>query len=197
MKLNEIFSQTDYYVEEISRSDSEMLQAFADFYNESGQLSWKLNVSKLKGKLGSRGLAYGLFADGELVGTIGLKQTDIQGYRGAEIGYLMIDEEHRSFRNLMMLYKQALRGAKRFDIVFVTTNIKNRPINVLLTKTNKIEKILKIKSPYSSNKLYVWQSLRTNGDVPRDERYEVLRQHFIENIISEYGETEDEISPNQ
>lgn len=185
MKLTEIFSQADYYVEEISKSDTEQLQNFADFYNESGQLSWKLNISKLKSKLGSRGLAYGLYTNGELVGTIGLKQTDVQGYNGAEIGYLMIDEEHRSFKNLMMMYKQALRGAKRFDIVFVTTNIKNRTINVLLSKTNKIEKILKIKSPYSSNKLFVWQSLRTNGDVPRDERYEVLRQHFEDNIISE------------
>lgn len=185
MILKNLFEQATYTVHEIDKSDGDGLQAFCDFYNNSGQLSWQLTPSRLKGKLGSRGSAHGLYIDGELVGTVGLKQMDVSGLIGAEIGYLMIDEKHRSLQNLMLLYKDILDQAKKFDTTFVTTNIKNKTINTLLKRSNKFEKALMIKSPYSNNRLFVWTTKISNRKYSEEERYVAIKSHFYENIIRE------------
>jgi hypothetical protein len=185
VKIQQLYEQLSYEVIKISKSDNEGLQSFSNFYNDSGQLSWQLNAQRLKSKLGSKGVAYGLYYDGELVGTIGLKQMDVGGLNGAEIGYLMVSKDHRSLPNVMMMYKEILTAAKRFDVVFVTTNILNRPINVLLQRTNKIEQILKIKSPFSANKLFVWSSKISNHKYSPEERMAAIRTHFEDNILDD------------
>ena len=45
-------------VSEIEPSNKDLLSQFCDFYNESGQLSWQLNATRLLSKLGSQGKAY-------------------------------------------------------------------------------------------------------------------------------------------
>ena len=185
MKFNQILMEesVQYEVRRIKATDNNELQKFADFYNESGQLTWKLNPQRLKSKLGSIGRLWGLYIEGtdQMVGTIGIKE--IEDELG-EIGYLMIDPAHRSFPNLMSLYKSAFKYSRKFDSVYITTNIKNVVINKLLERTPKIEKMFKARSLFGggTNILYVW-IVRTGR-----ENRERVTQYFGENILQEYDE---------
>jgi hypothetical protein len=185
MKISNLFEQQSYSVREISKSDIEGLEEFCVFYNASGELSWQLNPQRLKSKLGSKGRAYGLYFDDMLVGTIAIKQIGMENMIAGEAGYIMIDIEHRSLPNVMMLYKEILVAAKKFDIIFATTNIENRAINTLLKRTNKFEQILKIKSPFSANKLFVWSSKISNHKYSPEERMAAIRTHFEDNILDD------------
>ena len=92
----------------------------------------------------------------------------------------MITKEHGSLPNVMLLYKAALKRAKMFDAVFMTTDIKNKVINKLLGKSTKANQFLKIKSPFGSNKLFVWQVGKS------EEGKEIISKHFDEYVIEEY-----------
>jgi len=185
MKLQQLSEQesTNYELRTIKISDSQGLQQFSEFYNEAGTLSWKLTPNRLKQKLGSRGRLWGLFIEGtdEMVGSIGLKTIkDDEGQSLAEMGYLMIAKGHGSLPNVMTLYKAALKRVKSFDAVFMTTDVKNRKINKLLDRSNKSHLVLMIKSPFSNNKLYVWQVGKSS-----DSR-SIIYSQFSQHILQEY-----------
>lgn len=186
MKFNQTIikeASNDYEIRIMKIANRDNLQTFSDFYNEAGTLTWKLTPSRLKQKLGSRGRLWGLFVKGtdEMVGSIGLKTIkDEEGSSLAEMGYLMISKGHGSLPNVMLLYKAALKRVKMYDAVFMTTDIRNKVINKLLDKSNKSHLFLKISSPFSSNKLYVWQVGKS------EEGKEIISKHFAEHILQEY-----------
>lgn len=185
MKLKELLSEEtlQYEVKRIKNSDRDELQKFADFYNQSGQLSWTLTPQKIIQKLGSKGRIWGLYIKGtsDLVGTIGIKDLSVGEQDMGEIGYVMVSPEHRSLQNLMMMFKEVIRYSRKFDDVFATTNTNNRPINVLLDRTGKADKILKIRSPYSRNLLFVWNiNTSRSGD-----NTQALVAHFKQHILME------------
>jgi len=176
--------ENQYDLRPIKITDAEGLQQFADFYNDSGNLTWKLTPNRLKKKLGSRGRLWGLYQQGsdQMIGSIGLKTIkDEEGSRLAEMGYLMIAKTHRSLPNVMILYKAALKRVKTFDAVFMTTDIKNKTINKLLDRSAKSELILQIKSPFGNNKLYVWKVGRRDN-----EARSIIDQYFSDHIIKEF-----------
>lgn len=187
MKLDQALTEAsnDYEIKIIKISDGEGLQAFANFYNKAGTLSWQLTPARLKKKLGSRGRLWtlNLVGTGDIVGSIGLKTIkDDEGSTLAEMGYLMLDKGngHGSLPNVMLLFKAALKRVRSFDAVFMTTDIRNKIINKLLDRTNKITLSHKINSPFSSNKLYVWRVGK------KESADEIIRNNFEEHIIKEY-----------
>lgn len=192
MKHTQLFEQAmQYDVRLIPLSDVDGLQAFADFYNESGQLTWQLTPSRLKQKVGSKGKLWGLYPQGsdEIVGTIGLKtiqshNSDTPDVDLGEIGYVMVDSEHRSLQNVMKMFKVVLAKARKFDAVYITTNVKNKTINKLLDRTPKTDKILLVKSPFGGgqNKLVVYMVNTTKSP----NRESLIKDYFSEYTISEY-----------
>jgi predicted acetyltransferase len=192
MKLNKLIDEVqlneeavDYEVRKIRVSDAAGLQEFSDFYNNSGELTWKLTPQRLKKKIGSKGKLWGLYVKetGEMVGSIGLKHVnDGATVDIGEMGYAMLHPDHRSLPNLMTIFKQAIRKARAFDAVYVTTNTKNRTINKLLDRTPKLEKILKIKSQFSNNLLYVHYVKNTGNE----QNEEIIRAYFKEHTLQEF-----------
>jgi hypothetical protein len=180
--LNE--EEVSYEMRKIKVSDNQGLQMFSDFYNESGQLSWRLTPQRLKSKMGSKGQLWGLFIKGtdEMVGSIGLKHIkEDASVDLAEMGYLMLHPNHRSLPNLMTLAKKAIMKAKSFDAVYITTNVKNRTINKLMDRTPKADKILKIKSNYSNNLLWVYSINSTRSPLNED----MIKAHFKDVTLQE------------
>lgn len=194
MKFNTLLEQdlqlmveqaSEYVVKKIRLSDNEELDRFAKFYNDSGELTWKLTPQRIKTKMGSKGKLWGLYTKDtqELVGTIALKHVnDGASVDIGEMGYLMVHPEHRSIQNLMVLFKQAIKKAKLFDAVYVTTNVKNRTINKLLDRTPKLDKILKIKSQFSNNHLFV-HTVKNAGDINSED---IIKAYFKENTLQEF-----------
>lgn len=185
MKIRELINeqQYQYEVKKIRLQDSSALQDFADFYNSASQLSWSLTPSRIKQKMGSKGRLWGLYIKGTdiLVGTIGLKHIESDGHDLGEMGYTMVDPDHRSLQNIMLLYKEAIKKAKRFDTTFITTNVKNKTINKLLDRTPKVIQLYKIRSTFGTgNMLYVWGVKTSNFDP------EIIKQHFFQNIVQEF-----------
>jgi len=188
MKIDDILVEgiddTRYDIKKILLSDTLEVQKFADFYNISGQLSWKLTPQRLKQKMGNKGMLWGLYNmdTDTLVGTIGLKQIEDSEHDLGEIGYVMVDEAHRSLPNIMKLYKTVIRKSNRFDAVYITTNVKNKVINKLLDRTPKVDLTLKVNSPFSANKLFVYV-VKNSGD----KNYkDIIQEYFSEYIIQEY-----------
>lgn len=174
---------TQYEIRIMKIADKSDLQQFSDFYNGANNLVWKLTPARLKARLKSRGRLWGLFIKGsdEMVGSIGLKTIkDDEGASLAEMGYLMVTKEHGSLPNVMLLYKSALKRVKMYDAVFMTTDVKNKTISKLLNKSSKANKFLKINSPFSTNKLFVWQVGKS------EEGKEIISKHFDEYVIEEY-----------
>ena len=189
MKVSHIFTKkqiiieqesNQYEVRKIMLTDNNELQKFADFYNMAGQLSWQLNPSRIKSKIGTKGRLWGLYIKDSdmLVGTIAVKEIETEL---GEVGYLMLDPDHRSFKNVMTLYRVILKYSRKFESVYITTNIKNKTINKLLDKTEKIEKMFMAKSQFGggANLLYVW-IVKTGRENP-----ERIREYFNTNIIQE------------
>ena len=171
-------------VKEIRKSNQEELKKVSDFYNQAGQLSWQLNPNRIKQKMGSKGKIWALYnPDNEIVGTIGVKVLEEDEYDIGEIGYVMIKEGYRSIRNLLMLYDIAFKYAKRFDAMIITTRVSNKRINTLLNQSKRVERLFKIRSPYSTNLLYVWIVKR--GRLEMNERKEIVRDYFAGHIIKE------------
>jgi len=184
MKLDQALDQSlQYEVRKIKNSNREELQKLIDFYNQFGQLKRTITLQKLLQKIGNKGRMWGLYIKGteELIGSIGIKDLSIGDKDIAEIGYIMVEPEHRSFKTVMMLVKETLRYARRFDDAFITTNIKSKAMNQLLDRTGKAYKILKIKSPFDRSLLYVWNvSTSKSGD-----NVQVLTDHFRKHILME------------
>ena len=172
-----------YFVKRIDRNDTDLLSQFADLYNQSGQLTWQLSPSRVVQKLGRMGEAYGLFVDVDkhavrLVGTVAVKASDIAQYDVGEIGYLWIEPEHRTFRNVSALYSAVKKVSKKFDIVYNSTNVKNEGINKLLSYAKGMTKIFTAKSQYSTNRLHYWLSSNNNGDIPARDQISILKDQF-------------------
>ena len=192
MKLSNIFETyhstqlneeaVGYSVKVIKSNDTELLQKFCEFYNESGQLTWTLTPQRLLSKLGTKGVSAVLLYDDEVVGTIGLKSNNAMSdqYNAGEVGYIMVDENHRSLQAVMMIYKSIKKFFNRFDIVFATTNIQNRTINRLLEYTKDFEKVAEIRSTYSSNILYVWSYI--DSKFGNEESKEAIKMAFGSHI---------------
>ena len=157
MKLVSLLEAARYFVKPVTRQNTEELLNFCEFYNESGQLSWTLTPKRLLAKIGSRGRLFGLYIGDRLVGTIGLKESDISA-NAFEIGYIMIDEDHRTLPNLLLLYKAMVRKLRTSELVYATTNKENTTINRLLDYSSKFEKVAQIRSNFSTNQLFVWLS---------------------------------------
>lgn len=136
--------------------DSDDLQNACDLINDGGQLSWTLTPSRLLGKLGSSGKLFGLFSSNQMIGTIGLKETTIDGITGAEVGYLYIIPEHRSFNAYSMLYRAVKDVANQYNFVFATTVTTNTVINRLMARNQYVTFGFEKKSPFSSNILNYW-----------------------------------------
>ena len=176
MKIAHLFESNRYDVKEIKRNNIEALEDFSEFYNKSNQLSWTLNPQRLLSKIGSTGKLFGLYLDTELVGTIGLKQDDVSD-DAFEIGYIMIDADHRTGQNFMKLYVSLIKHIRRSNLVYATTNVDNTKINNILQATNRFTKIAKIRSTFSDSKLYVWLSTSAGGDFDANK----------ETLINNYG----------
>lgn len=186
MKVAHLFSKKkiikeafgEYEVREISRSDQEELQRFADLVNEGSQLTWKLNPTKLTAKMGARGSLWGLYNGDEMVGTVGIKEADLGGFTAGEMGYLFILPEHRSLKNVQVLLRSILKEAKRFDLLFATTNKNNRAINTLMDRTKKMDYVFTARSPFSANMLNFWLAGISNKKISRDEQIQALESKF-------------------
>lgn len=164
----------------VKLSDTQTLQQFADFYNESGQLSWQLNPDRLRAKLGATGIAYALTNDsGKVVGTIALKESTVGPMKGAEVGYFMVDEAYRSFSNARRLYEAVLAHAGDYGFVFSTTNVNNNTINKLSERTREFEHVFTAKSPFSSNMLHYWLCTKSNGTYTFEEQVEFFKEQYL------------------
>jgi hypothetical protein len=188
MKLQQILTEEtlQYEVKRIKNSNREELQKFADFYNIWGKVKWNLTPQRIISKLGSKGRLWGLYIKGtnDFVGSIGIKDVSTSTDELGEIGYIAIEPEHRGLPNVMMLFKEVIRYSRKFDNVYATTNTAGddaKKVNGLLDRTGKAEKILKIRSPYSRNLLYVW-SIKTSRN---PNSIDVIKAHFREHILME------------
>ena len=187
MKITNLFeSVAGYTVKEVNKSDMPKLQDYCKLYNQSGQLSWDITPVRLLAKIGGNGVLFALFYDGEMVGTIGLKNETklIEDGRVAEIGYLWVEPEHRSFTNVMALHRPVLLKASDFDMVFATTNSKNKQISTLLKRTPNFRFAFTAKSPFlgSSNVLNYW--VCTNSTQSTTEQIKTLTGAYGDNIMN-------------
>jgi len=138
---------TDYYAREI---DTDEYPQFCDLVNDGEQLSWELTPAKLEMKLGSRGMAFGLFTgDGQMVGTIAIKHD-------MELGYLYIDPAFRAGVAVKKLFDVAADNAGRYDFLFMTTRQDNRVINRLLEYSHRIVYLGTAESLFSHRTLNIW-----------------------------------------
>jgi hypothetical protein len=163
----------------VPQSDTPLLQKFADFYNQAGQLNWQLNPVRIKSKLGVTGVAYALFdSAGTVVGTIALKQAVVGPMRGAEVGYFMVAPEFRSFSNAKKLYDAIMAHAGDYEFVFSTTNTTNSTINKLSERSKEFEHIFTAESPFSSNMLHYWLSKKSNGAYTFEEQVTFFEEQY-------------------
>ena len=180
MKLYEMFGHViteDYKTSAAKQLQSNQeLQQACDLINAGGQLSWTLTPAKLNQKLGSEGAIFGLFDDDEIIGTIGLKHSNIQSHSVAEVGYLYVIPEHRNFQNLMKLYNIASEYAPSYDFVYATTIKTNQTINTILQRNSRVKFAFSARSPFSSNILNYWIS--KNSRLDSDEAIEILKSEF-------------------
>lgn len=149
-------------VEELDEVD---LEDACGLINEGGQLSWTLTPSRLKSKLGNTGKIFGLFINSEIVGTIGLKETSVNGVIGAEVGYLYLDPDNRSFTNYVKLYSALKKHANKFNFIYATTVTTNRTINRLMEHNDSVQFGFSSQSPFSSNILNYWIGIGTKMDI--------------------------------
>lgn len=158
------------YVREV---ETDEYDAFAELVNEGGQLTWTLDASKLARKLGSRGTAFALFSDDDvMVGTLAIKGN-------LELGYLYVSPEFRNSRGTVMLVNEVINASSRLPYVFMTTRPENRIINRLLEYTRRIDFVGTVTSRFSSSTLNVWVS------APSLRKVELER--IIEDIEELYG----------
>jgi GNAT superfamily N-acetyltransferase len=174
--LAPLFESAPLSLTRIDLDDTDGLQAFADFYNESGQLSWELNPTRLRSKLGATGVAYVLRDGDRVVGTIALKGAAVGPMQGAEVGYFMVDPAYRSFANAKRLYAAVMNHAEDYDFVFATTNTGNGTINKLSHYSKDFDLIFAAQSKFSSNMLHYWLARKSNDTYSFEEQ----TQHFEE-----------------
>lgn len=164
----------------VPQSDTPLLQKFADFYNESGELSWQLNPSRLHTKLGATGIAYALMNDsGAVVGTIAFKEATVGPMQGAEVGYFMVAPAFRSFSNAKKLYDAIMAHAHEYEFVFSTTNTTNSTINKLSERSREFEQILTAKSPFSNNMLHYWLSKKSSAAYTFEEQVTFFKEQYL------------------
>lgn len=179
MKVLQLFEST-LHIEELT--SNEELQDACDLINDGAQLSWTLTPSRLLGKLGSSGKLFGLFDSNDMVGTIGLKETTIEGITGAEVGYLYIRPDSRSFNAYTLLYRAIRDVASNYQFIFATTVTTNKTINTLMKRNQYVTFGFSQKSPFSSNILNYWIAHGTKMSVKQVE------QHLSEEYLTEEEE---------
>lgn len=157
-------------------------QEACDLINEGGQLSWTLTPSRLDGKLGGSGKLFGLYTESTMVGTIGLKETTIDGVVGAEVGYLYVSDNARSFNAYVSLYSEIKNTASEYNFIFATTVSTNKVINTLMKRNSHVSFGFSQKSPYSSNILNYWIAHGTKMDI--DQSVQHLSDEFLTEAIS-------------
>ena len=170
----------DYMIKKIDRSDKEGLTAFSNMVNAgSFQKSFKVNPMKLVKKLGTIGGIYGLYTeDGELVGGIGMKHKQFGDVNAGEVAYLIITEEHRSMKNLILLFKRILIASKKFDMVYFMTEVRNKVLNKLMDRSPKIEYVFDGKSPVGNMKVKYWLSTINNKQYTPEDQAQILRDNL-------------------
>lgn len=178
MNLQQLLESTEYRAYEIDHSDRNGLEEVCEVINKGGQLSWTLTPSRLLGKLGSNGKIFALYFHNGIVGSIGIKETSINNISGGEIGYLYIEKEHRSFKNLSMLYTAVIGVANKYSFLFASTNRDNTTINTLMKRNPYMELAFAAKSPYSSNILFYWLCNINSGKITLGDAYELLNDKF-------------------
>ena len=183
MKVLQLFEST-LHIEELS-SEEELQQA-CDLINDGAQLSWTLTPSRLLGKLGSSGKLFGLYDSNDMVGTIGLKETTIEGITGAEVGYLYIKPEARSFNAYTLLYRAIRDVANNYQFIFATTVTSNKTINTLMKRNQYVTFGFSQKSPFSSNILNYWIAHGTKMSIDKVE------QHLSDEYLNENEEEPEE-----
>lgn len=172
MKLYNIFESS-----EVTKISDSQLQDACELINDGGQLSWTLTPSRLKGKLGSIGKIFGLYIGGQVVGTIGLKEININGVVGVEVGYLYLHPEYRTFSNYVQLYTPLISVASQYNFIYLTTVTTNTVINKLMNHNSNVKHGFTSKSPFSSNMLNYWVARGTKMDV--DSVVELLQDKFM------------------
>lgn len=190
MKINQILNQTileinnKLMIKEVSRTDKVLLQSFSDVINNGSKLNIKITPAKLVAATGSAGGLWGLFDGERLVGTIALKVKKlVNNVKAGEIGFLFIEKEYLNIKNIFKMYKEVIKNAKKFDIVYVMSSLKNKPINRLLDKFQKVSFITKIKSPMTSSVLNLWISKINNRKIGMEDQKEILIQQFRNSIV--------------
>ena len=181
MKIIQLF-ESQLSIKELS-SESEFQDA-SEIINSGGQLSWTLTPSRLRGKLGGSGRLFALYSGESMVGTIGLKETTIEGIVGAEVGYLFIDPEYRSFSAYTLLYRAIKDVASSYNFIYATTITTNNTINKLMSRNQYVTFGFEKQSPFSSNMLNYWIAHGTKMDVLE------VKEHFSDDTINESIENE-------
>ena len=182
MKVLQLFEST-LHIEELS--SNEELQQACDLINDGAQLSWTLTPSRLLGKLGSSGKLFALYDGNDMVGTIGLKETTIDGITGAEVGYLYIKPENRSFNAYTLLYRAIRDVASNYQFIFATTVTSNKVINTLMKRNQYVTFGFSQKSPFSSNILNYWIAHGTKMSVDN------VKQHLSNEYLNENEEPDE------
>ena len=176
-------ASTRYVVKKILTSNREGLQEFSDFYNDSTDQSWVLTPTRLMQAVGHKGMLWGLYTNSnELVGTIALKHiVDENDNDIGEIGYVNINEGHRTMANVVKLFKQPIMKSKQFDAVYVTSDIKNKGMNKVLDRISNTDRFLVVKAPTGAGnrKLFVYMVNTTKNP----ERESIITSHFDKHII--------------
>jgi len=176
MKVLQLFEST-LHIEELS-SEEELQQA-CDLINDGAQLSWTLTPSRLLGKLGSTGRLFALYDGNVMVGTVGLKETTIEGVTGAEVGYLYIKPDSRSFSAYTLLYRAIKDVSHNYNYIFATTVTTNNVINTLMKRNQYVTFGFSQKSPFSANILNYWIVHGTKMSV------ESVEEHLSDEYLNE------------
>ena len=185
MKLNQLMES--FHLQEIDRYDDLGLGEFANFYNDSGELSWQLTPQRIRQKMGRKGKVWvikdpetGVIGATAAIKHIADDQDDI-----AEIGYLMINPEFRAEINPIKMFKEVLKATKRFDVTVATTNILNKDVNRLLSRIMDAEKVLTIKSPFGTgSKLNVW-NVSKYSTLSAEEQNFIINRYYSDYIVQE------------
>lgn len=169
-----------YTVKKILKTDNNELAEFVHNVNSlDTNRKLKLTLPKLKAELGSMGKLWILYDDqNNVVGGIGIRINDIGVMNAGEISYMFMMDEHRSPRNLVLLLKEVLRVSKKYDMVYMTVDVKDKTMNRMLENSPRFFSGISTKTKEKKRMLNFWIADISNGKYTPEEQLNALDAKF-------------------